>query len=76
MSDHVLRPVHGLLEWCEWLVPVDTGETLYIFVVTVTLYTALFSATKYKWLKYSTDSIYLNSIKPAFQTTEKRTYQK
>ena len=25
VSDHVLRPVHGLLEWCEWLVQEDTG---------------------------------------------------
>jgi len=69
VSDHVLRPVHGLQEWCEWLVPVDTGETLDIFAVTVTLYTALFSVTKYKSLKYSTDLIHLNSINPAFETT-------
>jgi len=35
MSDHVLRPVHGLLEWCEWLVPVDTGYVLNIVTVSV-----------------------------------------
>jgi hypothetical protein len=44
VPDHVLSPVHGLLEWCEWLVPVDTGYPLYIFAVTVTSYTALLTA--------------------------------
>jgi len=36
VSDHVLRPVHGLLQWCEWLVPIDTGETLSVLTVPVT----------------------------------------
>jgi len=36
MSDHVLCPVHGLLQWCEWLVPEDTGETLGVLTVPVT----------------------------------------
>jgi hypothetical protein len=44
VPDHVLSPVHGLLERREWLVPVDTGYPLYIFAVTVTSYTALLPA--------------------------------
>jgi hypothetical protein len=26
VSDPVLRPVYGLLQWCEWLVPEDKGK--------------------------------------------------
>jgi hypothetical protein len=33
VSDHVLRPVHGLLEW---LVPEDTGQNLSFLTVTAT----------------------------------------
>ena len=47
MSDNLLRPVHGLLEWCEWLVLDDMGETLSILTVPVT-------ATEYHCLKYET----------------------
>jgi hypothetical protein len=41
VPDDVLSPVHGLLEWCEWLVAVDTGDTLSILTVPVTLKMAL-----------------------------------
>jgi hypothetical protein len=33
VSDHVLRPEHGLLKRCEWLVPVDSGQTLDISTI-------------------------------------------
>jgi hypothetical protein len=35
VSDHVLRPEHGLLQRCEWLVPVDSGQTLGVLTVSV-----------------------------------------
>jgi hypothetical protein len=35
VSDHILRPEHGLIQWCEGLVVVDSGHTLGILAVSV-----------------------------------------
>jgi len=35
VSDHVLLPIHGLLQWCAWLVAVDTGYALSFLMVPV-----------------------------------------
>jgi hypothetical protein len=46
VSDHVLRPEYSSLQRCEGLVPVDSGKTLNVFTVAVTLHTALYDAVE------------------------------